>query len=576
MQEIYAEDILKEYTKLPTAEKPVEEKVGSDVVFAEDLLREYNKNPTNPNELLNKTPEHMEQTLSDRVEGILKKRGENISTVYQDMISDKKRGSLFKTDFSDLAQTALGQGAGAFMDVSSEIVMEGITAIIPDDVEDSIKQSFVDGLNYLATKPVMNEIAQFAGGKIEEYVKWKEDNPVAALKAESAINLAAFFAPPATRRTMSPASLPEEPAITKIGEQAATQVDKVSTVLKQAATKQVNKQKQAKAYELVMPVHLKEDRLKDMTKRSFFKDAKLEPNQIEAEAIQYVSELNIAPSKGFKHNWDVINKAKNTQAQALRGVLAVHRNKTIPKEITKSRVQAVAADMLANTPELVGEPAKVFERVMKQLDSLVDSHGTTPNDILTLRQDFDSFLNKNMKFFEKEQIAGFDVAVRTVRRELNNIVNDVVGDDTVKKMLRKEELAFTALKGISPKAVKEIDRQASVLYKNLSRVLGDEMRTTRILGYTALGSGFSAAMGVLPYITGGAFAVGLGAMAVKGAVSPQAKKGLAVTLEEISKAIKITTNPKMAKELRAGRSMVLEMLKLPVEAEEQQGDKKAQ
>ena len=568
MAEVYAEDILKASGVVKENVQPTQD----NSVYIEDILSSpvESVSPT-----VSETPKYIEQTITDRIGKIIDKRSGNIEKAFKAM-SPKELQTRFgssygaEVDASDFAKIALAQSAGAFMDVTGELIVSGISAVIPDDIEDSVKQSFVDGLNYVASTDVGSKLAGLASEGMEDYMEWRKNNPVAALKIESVVDLATFFAPPAARKALRPAVLAPEPAITKLGEAAAEQVDNIANYFKNTAKLQINKAKAEKAYEFVMPVHLKENRLKDVQGRSFFKDAKLNPSPLEAEAIEYVSKLNIDTSKGFKAGWDVIEKAKKEEGIKLRALLASRaRNTVIPKELTKSRINSVVVDLTANTPELVGETRQIFDRVIKQLDTLVDSHGTTPNDILTLRQDFDNFLDNKMKFFEKEQIAGLDTSVRTVRRELNNILNDVIGDDAVKESLRRSELAFTASKGVAPKAVKEIDREATLLYKNLGRVLGNNVRMSRVLAYSTLGaSGFASFMGVLPYMTGAAFTIGLGTMAYKGAVSPTAKKSLAATLEEISKAMRVTTNKETLQELRAGRSLVLEMLKLPVEEEQ--------
>lgn len=568
MAEVYAEDILKAAGVVKENTQPKQD----SNVYIEDILSSpvESVSPT-----VSETPKFIEQSITDRIGSIIDKRSGNLEKAYKAM-TPKELQTRFGTsygaevDAGDFATIALGQAAGAFMDVTGELLVSGISAVIPDDIEDSMKQSFVDGVNYVASTDVGSAIAGLAGEGIEGYMEWRKDNPVAALKVESVIDLGTFFAPSAVRRGLDPAVLAPEPTITKLGEAAAKQVDELAGYFQNTAKTQINRAKAKKAYEFVMPVHLKEDRLKDIQGRSFFQDAKINPNKLEAEAIEYVSKLNIDTSKGFKAGWDVIEKAKQQEGMKLRALLASRsRNTVIPRELTKSRLNAVVTDLTANTPELVGETKQIFDRIVKQLDTLVDSHGTKPNDILTLRQDFDSFLDNKMKFFEKAQIAGLDTSVRTVRKELNNILNDVIGDDAVKESLRRSELAFTASKGVAPKAIKEIDREATLLYKNLGRVLGNNVRMSRVLAYSTLGaSGFASFMGVLPYMTGAAFTVGLGAMAYKGAVSPTAKKSLAATLEEISKAMRVTTNKETLKELRTGRSLVLEMLKLPVEEEQ--------
>lgn len=572
MSEVFAEDILKQAKKLDTPDKPTSPKTTS--LYAEDIL----KGGVITKKEYDATPAYLEDSLYKKVSEQANKRHDNVKTVIKEAFSDVDDKSLEelmkRPDISSIAKTALGQTAGAFMDLSAELVMEGIDLIVPDSIEKAVKDKVVSGINYVTTSPAMKPAIEALKEGADSYAKWKRDNPVSAIELESVVNIGTFLLPPTspTRRTIAPSVTPEDPLLTKLSKAAQGYVEQASQSLKGQAAKQIDKRKKAKAYQYVMPTQIKEDRIKDVQGRTFFKDAKLTPDKLEAETIDYVASLDINPSKGLQHNYNVIRKAGEHSAKMLDFRLKVEgATVDIPHTVTKARIKSKLGDMV-NDPLLQPQDnRRVFDKFIKDLDAMVDATGTKPSDVLGLRKELDKYLTQKFNFFGKEQPVWLDNMGKEARNAINNVVDEAVGDKVVSDMLRKQHLSFMAQKGLAPKAAKQIESVWNDLFKNTSKVLGENVRMSRVLAYSTVGaSGFASVMGILPMLTGGVAITGLGTMALKGALSPTAKKSLAYMLDMSNKAIAKSTNPATIKELRAGRSMVLELMQLPVEEETEQ------
>ena len=69
-----------------------------------------------------------------------------------------------------------------------------------------------------------------------------------------------------------------------------------------------------------------------------------------------------------------------------------------------------------------------------------------------------------------------------------------------------------------------------------------------------------------------ATATSLGHLAIKGVLSPKTRRALARTLRETDKALKITKNSDMRKSLRTSRVLVSDLLLMPTENVDAQGN----
>ena len=587
--EYTAEDILNRYKQTQKTKPEVVAETTTAVpdapkeYKAADIIARYNQGFSKPTRD-NSIPKEIESSLSQRIVKRAEKRSDKVKTVLGAAFADVDNKTLEqlvkRPGISEVLQASLGNTVGTIADTTGEVIMSGlgtasdffIDLVLPEDTQEQVKGKFLEGFNWLTSTDAGKEAITQAKSGIESYNKWASDNPVSAVLFESVIDIGTFFAPPAVRATLPPSLKTKPPAYVQVTDAAAEQVNKLKNVFEKRAERKFKEENLEAAYEYVMPIKLEESRLSDVTPRKFARRAKLEPNALEADTIEWLSSLNgLKPTKGMLYNYKVIDAKNKQESQILRMYLAQKgKNISISRDTMTSRISTsirkiIADEPLANTRDAKGQINSIIDGV----NALVSKHDTNPAGILSLRQDLDRYLEKKFKFFSKEQPVWLDNLGKSLRNELNGMINDAMPDDFVKESLRRQHLGFTAIRGLAPKALKDVESEISGHFSNLKRVLGETVRDSRLVGFATVGAaGYSAAMGVMPYVAGATAGLGLTYYIAKGFRSPEMSKGIAYALDMTNKAIKQSTNPDMLKELRAGRATLLEIMKLPLQEEE--------
>ena len=323
--EYTAEEVLNRYKQMQkTTPEVVPEttQVSPDApkaYTAADVLARHKQGFSKP-VMDNSIPKEIESTLSQRLGEKADKRREDISTFMGELRKDPTKQSLNelmkRPGISDVGKVMLGQTAGMAMDVTGEVIMSGLSnasdyfidLVVPDDVQEGVKNKYIEGVNWLTSTDAAKVAIDALEGGAESYNKWKSDNPSAAIVLESVIDLGTFFAPPAKRAALPPAVKVKPPAHVRLADVASEQVEKLKTVFDKRAARKYKEENLEAAYQYVMPIKLEESRLKDVTPRGFARRAKVEPNQLEADSIEWLASLKgLKPSKGMLYNYKVIN-----------------------------------------------------------------------------------------------------------------------------------------------------------------------------------------------------------------------------------------------------------------------------
>jgi hypothetical protein len=590
---ITAEEVLKKgkvVTQAPTTvvpENTPQEQQENTIVTAKDVLTKG----TIVNIEDASISQELEASFAQRTAKNAEDRLEEVKMVFGESLKVPKtlEEELKRPDISDVLQVGLGNAAGLVMDVTSDLVMSGLSNVadftvdlfVPEGTQEKVKQKFIEGVNWVTSSDAGQAALEAAKQGAESYNAWKAENPVAAAKFESAVEIGMFTAPKVKRAAMPPSTKVVPPAHVRAANVAQEQVEKLKTYFNNKADAKFKEENLEAAYSYVMPIKVDEGRLNDVTPRTLFRSAKINPNPLEADAIEWTSSLaKLDPKKGMLHNYKVINDANLKEAQLLRIYLnRKGRDIVLSKDTILSRLdqqvnRIIQESPLANTTDAQAQINKLRENVYRLV---TNQKSTNPSGILDLRQEVDTWLEKNFKFFTKEQPVWLDDIGKSMRNELNNIINDAMPDDFVKDSLRRQHLGYTAMRGLGPKAVKDVEAGYNSHVKNLVKVLGDQVRVSRLVGYSALGAaGFSAAMGFMPYVAGATFSTGMGYYLYRGVKSPEMARGIAYALDLTNKAIGATKNPQMLQELRLGRSALLEVMKLPMEEQPKDEDERVQ
>lgn len=524
------------------------------------------------------TPEYIEQSFDERVMNSWKKRYSEFEKYSKSAFKpiDVKGESLSslnkRPDLLDIAKVGLGQAAFAALDLSGELINEGIDLVVPDSLEDFIKAQLVKGMNAISENPTLMEGLKVLHENGERgkkaYDKWAQENPNSATELESVVGLGTFFMPKVARKELGPVRILENPELTRVGNAASKFVENVIDKTKGAAVNQETRRKARSAYEYVMPFKVTKDRVGDVSPSSATKKARLEPTPLEQEAIEFLATLDIKPSRDYSYNYRYLDNYKQKLAQQTDAVVrAAGRNKQVPHSLLKSRLVDVIRKYTQGAGAADSASQQKARKLLNDLMAMVDASGTKPIDVLDLRKDFDRYLEKQFNFFKNKDIDPWlQNTGLEVRRAMNDIVDEALNNKAASKLLREQHLINVAQRGLGEKVMAEANQQGNQIIKNIKRVLGENVRMSRVIGYTVAGaSGFGWAMNVIPYVTGAAAATGLAAIAVRGSMSPKTKRALAATLGYVNQAIKATNNKEMLAELRLGRAYLLQLSQLPVD-----------
>lgn len=193
--------------------------------------------------------------------------------------------------------------------------------------------------------------------------------------------------------------------------------------------------------------------------------------------------------------------------------------------------------------------------------------------MLEARKELDTWVRsqKGDAIFDPSSENALSISVRRVRQTMNDIVDQNVASTKVKDELRRQSLLYDAIDNIAPKAAEEASTAIGRLWQNAAKVVPFKAQLNRELAVLLGMSSFGAASYFAPYMVGGLALTGTGVAAVKGLTSPAVKQAVARIIRMSDKAIRMTKNPKMLKQLRADRAAAVEFLK-NVETEKEENN----
>lgn len=234
------------------------------------------------------------------------------------------------------------------------------------------------------------------------------------------------------------------------------------------------------------------------------------------DAVSSISGIN-SPLKNYQQKWDMINQVKNQEADNLIQALKSNDVK-IPLNDINNKLFGVK-DALAKNPYLVGNAETSVDRVMNIARDSIIKNGNTASGLLQARKDFDNALTSlKPKVYDPTTSNPVSDAALSVRRGINDLIDQAVPDAGVKASLAKQSAMYDALDNIAPKAAREGNNK-------LSRMI------------TSAGDTVSNVTGVTNPITKGALELGaLGGLGATTAFAP-AVLGVGATAYGTAKAL---------------------------------------
>lgn len=450
---------------------------------------------------------------------------------------------------------------GTMFDLTGEAVKasgRGLALLIPDTIEEPTLRTMKKGWDWLVGTEAGQLGAEALSEGIDKYNEWKGENPQDAKTFESVVNIAAVAVP-------GPKAKPVTGGI-----------EKAATGLEKAAAKQIAKKKSEFVKDLLTPIQTKKQRMEQVsrTRQTFLGKNVTQPSPREAAARAEVSTIDkINPTRSPQYNYNVIADQNKKLAQTLEARLSAARGVVLPNQKVFKAIDDGVAELVQSNPVIVGNAESTSARVLTKAKELVAANDATPLGVLKARKQFDKYISglKGDAVFDPAVDNAMTVSVRTVRQAMNKAVNEAVPSAQVEKLLKKQTRLYDAMDIVQPKAAEEAATAVGRLFQNAIRVTRAKAELNRdaaiLLGVGAYG----AATQISPWILGGAALTAVGAAATKGVLSPEMKKGLGYVLTQTNKAIKMTKQPEMLKQLKADRIVLMDILQSStVEGEDQQ------
>lgn len=422
---------------------------------------------------------------------------------------------------------ATGQGFGFIGDIIGETLLTGIKVITPNFIEKGVS----DSVRSIMNTPLGQKALSALNRGIEEYGKFREENPEFARNFESVLNIGMIALDIyGTRLGMKAGEEIISPTLKKGG-----------MILKETGEQALEKERTSFIRELARPIQtkaVKEAQVGRTTEvgKGVFKKSIIEPTSQELRIEKYLAEIpEIKPTNTFQQNYNAIQKANRAEAKNLEATIK-NNDFIFPKKELSARLRATKEE-LARNPVITGDAEKTAEKLIAEIERRVNAAPAKGSELLQIRKDFDIWVEaqKGGAAFDPVKENAFSIANREIRRTINTFLDEKAPTVGVKDSLRKQSSLFDALDNIKPKAAQEADTAIKRFLQRSGEILGTKSRIVQILAATVGIGGLGAAATFAP----GAATVGIGGFLMYKAgrliLKPQVRKVLGDLLIEIEK-----------------------------------------
>ena len=497
-------------------------------------------------------PQAKEPQVKGFIDRVNERRKERTSEVAQ-TFTDYSKGNL---SGAELALQTAGKGAaGMTMDVIGEGLVSagrGASAIIPDAIEEPVKEFASDSFNSLMQSDIGKKAYEAVSYGSEAWKWFKEENPRAAKDVESVVNIGLLFTPAKTRATAKP-----------------TIIGKARTKVGKAAGKQIRDNRNTFIKDLVLPKKtptvLKSEVARTTEKGSgIFKTSVVKPTTRESKIIDEVLKIHgVTVKKSAQQNYTAINKTNIKLAKKLeRDVLKSRASITVAE--SSQAIDDAVKVIIDESPIIVGNLKTTALRVSNKAKKILAEHSETPLGLLKARKDFDNWVRTlprgEAKLSADAAMEAQSVAIKTTRSAMNDLLNNKVRSTVVKRELSRQSLLYEALENVTPKAAEAANTAVGRAWQNTFKVLGIRNKAIQSAAAVMGVGGLGAAAQFAPIFTTGLAVAGAGTIAGKLLLSPKSKIFFGKFLKVLDEALLTSKNPSMIKQLRADRVLVIELM----------------
>ena len=504
------------------------------------------------------------ELIPDAIDSLLKQTGERNKSRGETMKAVKSGRLPMNQGTASIGASLVGGTAVDLVDGLTGMVIDTASLLIPDSVGQPVAEAFSQSANWVLSTEGGQWATEALSGTMEDYDKFKQSSPEQAKLLEGAVNVALIMSP-------SPKSKP------KMGG-----LDAAGRKLEESGKKGVIESKKKYVDKMLTPVETAKTRIDDLantTVSPITQKATVSQTTRQADVASLVRGLpEVSPNKTLKNNHIVIRKEVHKRGDSLVNTLekleknraaSVGHTGSLQLDTITTRLTDDVAELVATNPLFRGDKAitGAAEAMLEKTLQLLADNPLTPANVLRVRRELDDFIRSSKgSVFEAATENSVSIPFKTIRKSLNDIVDEAVPNAEVKKSLREQSLLYEALDTLAPKAGEEMKTIAGRLVQNISEVLPYNVTrnvwqaNAAILGAGATTAAFTFPQ-LLPIMGGGLLATGMAKQLGKQALPSKSKVALGRMLQLTDKAIKATKDSSMKQVLHADRIYIANLLK---------------
>lgn len=440
-------------------------------------------------------------------------------------------------------------GFGAAWDVAGDTViagLKGISLIVPDDIEDSIKNEMSQGLQWIASSPKAQTALEAIKMGKEAYDAWATENPQDAKTLESVVNIGAAFVPG-----------PKATPVTNAGKKAGQVFETIGN--------KITKKRMANIAEDLIDVSSSKKAMAqtlDNTTVTRFGNKVTALTPAQQKTVEALEKLPLKKQRlanaYYTENRTIIKDAIKTDSKKLDKLLE-RRKDTISDIDLRQQIRLDGGNTLRSNPMLQSDRtvAGQFQTVEDVAIKFLNENWNSLAGLNRARRKLDKWAERKRSergLYGDGIDTAFSVAHNSVRRSMNKLISDKYGGKTVPKALNRMHQYYNALDVLDPKAFNEAQSTIGRLAQNVHNVTKMHLPTTPLAAIATVAGTAGVMSGFLPLMSAGLALGGSGAAIYKVAKSPK-------TYHAIDKAIRMSTNADMIQQLRLDRAALMEIAK---------------
>ena len=504
------------------------------------------------------------ELIPDAIDSLLKQTGERNKSRGETMEAVKSGRLPMNQGTASIGASLVGGTAVDLVDGLVGMAIDTASLLIPDSVGQPVAEAFSQSANWVLSTEGGQWATEALSGTMEDYDKFKQSSPEQAKLLEGAVNVALIMTP-------SPKSKP------KMGG-----LDAAGRKLEESGKKGVMESKQKYVDKMLTPVETAKTRVDDLANTTISpitQKATVSQTTRQADVASLVRGLpEVSPNKTLKNNHIVIRKEVHKRGDSLVNTLekleknraaSVGHTGSLQLDTITTRLTDDVAELVATNPLFRGDKAitGAAEAMLEKTLQLLADNPLTPANVLRVRRELDDFIRSSKgSVFDAATENSVSIPFKTIRKSLNDIIDEAVPNAEVKKSLREQSMLYEALDTLAPKAGEEMKTIAGRLVQNISEVLPYNVTrnvwqaNAAILGAGATTAAFTFPQ-LLPIMGGGLLATGMAKQLGKQALPSKSKVALGRMLQLTDKAIKATKDSSMKQVLHADRIYIANLLK---------------